>query len=94
MSVGVAYGSLIAFASYNRFHNPFVSDAFCLSALNSFTSLVTGIIAFAALGHTAVTYNEPIKQTANDGKYQVTRNDIVSGSSAQSFSKLMRNCLI
>lgn len=58
MSVGVAYGSLMAFASYNRFHNPFISDAFCLSALNSITSLVTGIVTFAALGHTALVHDQ------------------------------------
>ena len=35
MSMGIAYGSLVAFASYNQFQSPFLRDAFCLSALNS-----------------------------------------------------------
>ena len=67
MSMGVAYGCLMAFASYNRFHSPFVRDALCLSALNSLTSLVVGIIVFAALGHTALVYGVPLHNAVSDG---------------------------
>ena len=75
MSVGIAYGCLIAYSSYNRFHGPFLRDAFCLSALNSFTSLVAGIIAFAALGHISSKYNLKMDEAANDGVYLVFHID-------------------
>lgn len=68
MSMGIAYGCLMAFGSYNRFHTPFVRDAFCLSGLNALTSLIAGIIVFAAIGHSASVHNLPINQTATDGK--------------------------
>jgi solute carrier family 6 GABA transporter-like protein 6/8/11/12/13 len=68
MSMGIAYGCLMAFASYNRFHNPLIRDALCLSLLNSLTSLIAGIIVFAALGHTALVQGLPIDQAATDGK--------------------------
>ena len=67
MSMGIAYGCLMAFASYNRFHNPLIRDALCLSMLNSVTSLIAGIIVFAALGHTALVHSLPIDQAATDG---------------------------
>ncbi|XP_046646776.1 sodium- and chloride-dependent betaine transporter-like isoform X1 [Daphnia pulicaria] len=67
MSMGIAYGCLMAFASYNRFHNPLIRDALCLSMLNSLTSLIAGIIVFAALGHTAYVQSLPIDQAATDG---------------------------
>jgi len=67
MSMGIAYGCLMAFASYNRFHSPFVRDALCISALNSLTSLVVGIIVFAALGHTAYLYDVPLQSAVTEG---------------------------
>ena len=57
----------MAFASYNRFHNPLIRDTLCLSLLNSVTSLIAGIIVFAALGHTALVQSVPIDQAATDG---------------------------
>ena len=67
MSMGIAYGCLMAFASYNRFHNPLIRDALCLSLLNAVTSLIAGIIVFAALGHTSLVQGVPISQAATDG---------------------------
>jgi len=77
MSMGIAYGCLMAFASYNRFHNPLIRDALCLSMLNSLTSLIAGIIVFAALGHTAYVQSLPIDQAATDGNDLWTLQSIV-----------------
>jgi len=66
MSLGVAYGCLIAFAADNRFHSPFIRDGLCLSVLNSIISLVAGIIVFAALGHTALVHGMPLHLAASD----------------------------
>lgn len=71
MSMGIAYGCLMAFASYNRFHNPLIRDALCLSLLNSVTSLIAGIIVFAALGHTSLVQGVPIDQAATDGNTSI-----------------------
>lgn len=66
--MGIAYGCLMAFGSYNQFHTAFVRDAFCLSGLNSVTSLIAGIIVFAAIGHTSFDQGLPIDRAATDGK--------------------------
>lgn len=96
MSLGVAYGCLIAFASYNRFHSPFIRDGLCLSALNSIISLVAGIIVFAALGHTALVHGMPLRLAASDSitfsysfHWQGLRNFIVFFYTGLGFSLVM-----
>lgn len=76
MSMGIAYGCLTAFASYNRFRSPFVRDALCLSALNSVISLIVGIIVFAALGHTAYLYDAPLHNLVTDGNMIAIRQSV------------------
>lgn len=91
MSMGIAYGCLMAFASYNRFHNPLIRDALCLSLLNSLTSLIAGIIVFAALGHTALVQGLPIDQAATDGNdlwFSVDNDNIFSAESRSNFREL------
>lgn len=52
-SLGVGFGSLIAFASYGSKHNRFLSDATKVSLINCGTSIFAGFVVFPVLGYLA-----------------------------------------
>lgn len=52
-SLGLGFGSLIAFASYNPVKNNCKNDAIFMSAITVFTALFASIDIFAVLGHKA-----------------------------------------
>lgn len=52
-SIGIAFGSLIAFSSYNKSSNNIIMDTWAISLTNSFTSLLAGLIVFSTLGNIA-----------------------------------------
>lgn len=52
-SLGLGFGSLIAFASYNQYHNNFQRQAIVVSFINSGTSIFAAIITFAIYGFKA-----------------------------------------
>ncbi|EDV26056.1 uncharacterized protein TRIADDRAFT_37600 [Trichoplax adhaerens] len=54
-SLGVGFGSLIAFASYNPIKNKCGRDAVCVSLVNCCTSLFAAVVVFSVLGHMATT---------------------------------------
>ncbi|XP_037093533.1 sodium- and chloride-dependent GABA transporter ine-like isoform X2 [Pollicipes pollicipes] len=67
-SVGIAFGSMIAFASYNKFDNrSILFDTFIICCLNSLTSIFSGIIVFATLGHIAKELNQKIQEVVVAG---------------------------
>jgi len=53
LSLGLAQGSIIAYASYNEIHNNIRNDAFLISAINSGTSIFAGVTTFGILGYKA-----------------------------------------
>ncbi len=62
-SIGIAFGSLIAFASYNRFHRPNVAlEAAALVAVDAATCLLCGICVFAAMGALARELGKPVDE--------------------------------
>lgn len=52
-SLGLGFGSLIAFASYNQYHNNFQRQAIAVSFINSGTSIFAAIVTFAIYGFKA-----------------------------------------
>lgn len=54
-SFGLAFGSLIAFGSYNTPDNHCVRDVILVSCCNAFTAIYASVVIFAILGFKAMT---------------------------------------
>lgn len=58
-SLGLAFGGLIAFSSYNPVNNNCYRDAVLVSLTNCFTSMFAGIVVFSVIGFKAtMTYDK------------------------------------
>ncbi|XP_049623883.1 sodium-dependent dopamine transporter isoform X2 [Suncus etruscus] len=66
-SLGVGFGVLIAFSSYNKFTNDCYRDALVTTSVNSLTSFSSGFVVFSFLGYMAQKHNVPIGDVAKDG---------------------------
>ncbi|XP_023269331.1 sodium- and chloride-dependent GABA transporter 1-like isoform X1 [Seriola lalandi dorsalis] len=66
-SLGIAFGSMISMASYNKFNNNILRDALIVSFANSFTSILAGFVIFSAIGYMAHIHNLPVDNIATDG---------------------------
>ncbi|XP_035989249.1 sodium- and chloride-dependent transporter XTRP3 isoform X4 [Fundulus heteroclitus] len=63
-SLGLGFGSLIAFASYNQYHNNFERQAIIVSLINSGTSIFSSVVTFAIYGFKAtVNYENCLERT-------------------------------
>ncbi|XP_069683651.1 sodium- and chloride-dependent GABA transporter ine-like isoform X2 [Periplaneta americana] len=66
-SLGIAFGSVISFASYNRFSNQILVDTLAVSTINGVTSILVGIFAFATIGNIATEQGTAIEDVVSDG---------------------------
>ncbi|MGH0177206.1 UNVERIFIED_CONTAM: hypothetical protein FKN15_010023 [Acipenser sinensis] len=66
-SLGVGFGVLIAFSSYNKFSNNCYRDAIITSSVNSLTSFFSGFVVFSFLGYMAQKHNVALEDVATDG---------------------------
>ncbi|KAL4660615.1 sodium- and chloride-dependent GABA transporter ine-like [Arapaima gigas] len=66
-SLGIGFGSLMAMASYNDFHNSVLKDTLVISITNSFTSILAGFVIFSAFGYMSHLQNIPVSDIAVDG---------------------------
>nr|XP_027223828.1 sodium- and chloride-dependent GABA transporter ine-like [Penaeus vannamei] len=66
-SIGIAFGSLIAFASYNKLDNNIVLDTWAICLTNSFTSILSGMIVFSTLGNIALEQGKDIDDVVAQG---------------------------
>ncbi|KAK7862615.1 hypothetical protein R5R35_005651 [Gryllus longicercus] len=57
-SLGLAFGGLIAFSSYNPVNNNCYRDAIMVSLTNCFTSMFAGIVVFSIIGFKATMIHE------------------------------------
>ncbi|MEE6465351.1 hypothetical protein FKM82_006530 [Ascaphus truei] len=67
-SLGVGFGVLIAFSSYNKFSNNCYRDAIITTSVNSLTSFFSGFVIFSFLGYMSKKHNVAIGDVAKDGK--------------------------
>ncbi|OAF69660.1 hypothetical protein A3Q56_02599 [Intoshia linei] len=67
-SVGAGFGVHVTFASYNNRNKNFIRDCIITCLVNTFTSLLAGIVVFSYLGHLTVIRNgQNIKNVAIQG---------------------------
>eukprot|EP00088_Acartia_fossae_P026331 TRINITY_DN27144_c1_g1_i9.p1 TRINITY_DN27144_c1_g1~~TRINITY_DN27144_c1_g1_i9.p1 ORF type:complete len:677 (-),score=225.64 TRINITY_DN27144_c1_g1_i9:321-2351(-) len=66
-SLGIGFGCIITFSSYNRFNHNIYRDATIISIADTFTSTLAGIITFSILGHLAHELGVPIENVVKSG---------------------------
>lgn len=66
-SLGIAFGSMISFASYNKYNNNFLHDTLAVSFVNAITSLLVGIFAFATIGNIALEQSTSVEEVISGG---------------------------
>lgn len=66
-SLGIAFGSMISFASYNKYNNNFLHDTLAVSFVNAITSVLVGIFAFATIGNIAEEQHTDVEHVVGDG---------------------------
>jgi len=66
-SVGIAFGSLIAFSSYNKFKGPVLRDTLIVTAVDAAVSLLCGVAVFAVLGNLAHEQGKQVEDVVADG---------------------------
>ena len=65
--MGIAFGSLIAFSSYNKFRGPVLRDTLIVTLVDAFISLLCGCAVFAVLGNLAHQQDKEVDQVVADG---------------------------
>ncbi|XP_066247922.1 sodium- and chloride-dependent GABA transporter ine-like isoform X2 [Euwallacea similis] len=66
-SMGCAFGSMISFASYNKYNNSILHDTIAVWLVNGITSLLVGIFAFATIGNIATEQGTKVEDVIDDG---------------------------
>ncbi|XP_073505889.1 sodium-dependent proline transporter [Phyllobates terribilis] len=66
-SLGVGFGGLLTFASYNTFQQNIYRDTFIVTLGNAFTSILAGFAIFSVLGYMSKELGVPVDQVAKAG---------------------------
>ena len=53
-SIGIAFGCLVAFSSYNPFHGPILKDTLIVVVVDAFTCIICGLCVFSTMGNLAL----------------------------------------
>lgn len=67
-SLGVSWGGLMMFGSYNKFNNKINLDAGFVSSLDFFTSIIASVVIFSVLGFLSEQLGVDIKDVAAGGQ--------------------------
>lgn len=67
-SLGISWGGIIMFGSYNKFKNPVHRDALFISTMDFLTSIIGGIVIFSVLGNMSTELGVDIKDVAKAGQ--------------------------
>lgn len=73
-SIGIAFGLVISFASYNRYNNNILVDTVTISLINGVSSFAVGLFTFATLGSMAKEYGKSVEDVIPDGMYYYINN--------------------
>jgi SNF family Na+-dependent transporter len=66
-SVGIGFGGMVTFSSYNAPNHNFLRDAWLVPLINASTSILGGFVVFAVLGHLSYLQDRPVEDVASDG---------------------------
>ena len=66
-SLGISWGGIIMFGSYNKFDARVHVDAHIVSVVDFLTSILASIVVFSTLGHTAHVLGVPVQTVAKGG---------------------------
>ncbi|XP_059095413.1 sodium-dependent proline transporter-like [Tigriopus californicus] len=67
-SLGISWGGLMMFGSYNKFHNRIDYDAAFVSVVDFCTSLIASVVIFSVLGFLAKELDVPVADVAKGGQ--------------------------
>lgn len=67
-SLGISWGGLIMFGSYNKFHNKIHIDASVVSTLDFLTSIIASVVIFSVLGFMAKRLGVEVEHVAEGGQ--------------------------
>jgi len=66
-SIGIAFGSLIAFASYQDFNGPILRNSLIVIVIDAITCIICGVCVFATLGSLAYTQGTTVDNVVTQG---------------------------
>lgn len=96
-SLGPGFGVLLAFASYNKFHNNVYRDALLTATVNSATSFLAGFVIFSILGYMAHRKGVQVKDVAAEGPglvFMVVPESISTLPASRFFSAMFFLCIL
>ena len=64
-SLGICYGQVVNYASYNEFRHDVYKDGLILSCVDTFTSILAGVTIFSILGNLAKVSGHPVSEVGN-----------------------------
>uniref|UniRef100_A0A8D8UZB9 Sodium- and chloride-dependent GABA transporter ine n=1 Tax=Cacopsylla melanoneura TaxID=428564 RepID=A0A8D8UZB9_9HEMI len=66
-SIGIAYGAVITFSSYNKYNNQIIVDTIVVSVINTITSILIGVFIFIVIGNITFEQETSIEDVIVDG---------------------------
>lgn len=66
-SLGIGFGSLVTYGSFNKYNNDCVRDAVIVTIINCSTSIFAGFVIFSVLGHMSLILHKDVSEVAQSG---------------------------